>query len=227
MPRTRQTIDIGSIVFASFAAILYSSWPLGNVLDPIANRGLASNLGALGRPYNWLFMLLDIVSGAVVLAVALRLFERKQLRRQWLINWSIIGYGLFGVLTALDAVLPLDCVEVVQQCGALTHHPLIILHGLASLGSIASLTISIVGFWYLLGFNRRISRLLRGFLLGVVLTWFGFGVTTGVLLLENRTSALAQHLFIVICSLWIAALPYVVFRARGGPDLLSEKVTVR
>lgn len=225
MVQARKTVDVGSIVLAAFAAVLYSSWPLGNVLDPIANRGLASNLSALGRPYNWLFTLFDVVSGVIVLAVAVRLFDRTPRWRQSLVNWSIIGYGLFGALTALDAVLPLDCVDVVNRCGALSNHPLTILHGLVSLGSIGFLTISIIGSWYLLGFNCDSPRWLRGFLLSVVVSWFGFGIATGIFLFYNRSSALSQHLFIIICSLWIAVLPYLV--AQDASGLASEEVTAR
>lgn len=225
MVQARKIPDVSSIVLAAFAAVLYSSWPLGNVLDPIANRGLASNLSALGRPYNWVFALFDVAAGAVVLAVAVRLFSRTPHWRRSLVSWSIISYGLFGVLTALDAVLPLDCVDVVRGCGALSNHPLTILHGLVSLGSIGCLTMSIVGFWYVLGFNRNTPRWLRGLLLSIVVCWFGFGIATGIFLFYSRSSALSQHLFIVVCSLWIAGLPYLVAQVAGG--LAREKVTVR
>ena len=226
MSLSRKTIDLKIIVAASLAGVLYSSWPLGYVFNPVANRGLASNLEGLGQPFNWLFIALDILSGLVVVGLAVTLYERTRRSRQWLLDWSIVGYGLFGLLTALDALLPIDCLNTVQNCGALSRHPLIIVHGLASLGSIGGLTISIVGLWYLLAFQKRTNHPLRWLLHAVQLSWFGFGIATGLFLAGKRSSALSQHLFIIVCSLWIALLPYLISRVVNEPRLVRKKVAI-
>ena len=48
----------------------YASWPLGYWLNPVANRGLASNLEAAHQPYNWVFIAFDIVSGLLICVVS-------------------------------------------------------------------------------------------------------------------------------------------------------------
>ena len=222
MARSIKQLDLKLQTAAIGAAVLYCSWPLGDVLNPSANRGLASNLGAIGQPYNWLFALLDILSGLVIIVIASLLYRLTRKPRLWLLDWSIVGYGLFGGLTALDAVLPIDCLDTVQRCGVLSHHPIIILHGLASLGSIGGLTISIVGLWYLLAYQRRVGRLLRWLLHAISIGWFSFGVATAVFLLANRSSALSQHLFIILCSVWIGLLPYLVYRVSS----VRQKVAI-
>lgn len=213
MSRPTKPLDWKLLTAATGAAVLYCSWPLGYVLNPIANRGLASNLEALGQPYNWLFAALDILSGLVVVTIAVLLRGLTGRPRHWLLDWSIIGYGLFGFLTALDALLPVDCLDTVQRCNVLSGHPLIIIHGAASIGSIGGLTMSIVGLWYLLAVKRRVAWPLRWLLHIIGLSWFGFGVATAVFLLADRSSALSQHLFIIVCSLWIALLPFLVYWA--------------
>jgi hypothetical protein len=226
MPRLTKPFDLKLLIAAAGAGVLYNSWPLGYVLNPVANRGLASNLEGLGQSYNWLFIVLDILSGLVVVATAVILYDRNRRSRHWLLDWSIISYGLFGFLTALDALVPVDCLDTVQRCNILSGHPLIILHGLASLGSIGFLTFSIIGLWYLLAFEQRAVRPLRWLLYAIGLGWFGFGIATGVFLLDKRSSALSQHLFIVVCALWIALLPYLVFVVVNGPRLVREKVVI-
>ena len=215
MSRSIKQLDLKLQTTAIGAAVLYCSWPLGDVLNPAANRGLASNLGAVGQPYNWLFAGLDILSGSVIIIIALLLYGRSPRPHRWLLDWSIIGYGLFGGLTALAALLPIDCLDTVQRCSSLASHPLIIVHGLASIGSIGGLTISIAGLWFLLAYQRRVGRALRWLLFSIAIGWLGFAVATAIFILTNRSSALSQHLFIILCSVWIGLLPYLVYRVTS------------
>lgn len=195
------------------AGLVYSSWPLGYILNPIANRGLASNLEGLHQPYNWVFDALDIVSGVLVVGVSLWLLRITTYKRSAWLWAAIAGYGTFGLLTAVDALIPIDCAQGLQQCGSLIDHPLIIAHGVVSMGSIAGLTVSIVSMWRLLAFHNSRSSLVAWLLNGTMLVWFSFGVGTLLLILSSQSSALSQHVFIVICSLWIAGLPYMIWRS--------------
>src|SRR5882757_8896527 len=106
--------------FVVTAALLYCSWPLGFWLNPIATKtGLASELGAIGQPYNWLFIWADIISGALLAAACVllgRLFGAQ--------GWRNIGLGLlalYGICGALDAALPIHCLPSVQTCGPVLH----------------------------------------------------------------------------------------------------------
>ena len=201
-------------IVAAVAGILYSSWPLGYSLNPVANRGLASNLEASGQPYNWLFTLLDIASGLLVTVVAYKLYRRQQGRRNsWWIVGAVVGLAMFGLLSMLDAVLPIDCVAPAQICKPVFQDPYIVIHGIASIGSVNGLTISIVCLWWVLIRERRVAGWLRWLLHSVLVIWLGFGLGTAELIYRNKSSAISQHVFIVVCSLWIAAMPYLVQRS--------------
>ena len=201
---------------AVVAAVLYCSWPLGSLLNPIANRGLASNLEAIGQPWNWLFTLLDIICGGLVVWLAWQLYMTiKRPRKQWLLLTAIIGFGLFGLLNAADAFLPIDCVPTAMKCRPALQDPYFVAHGIASIASTNGLTITIVALWWIFLRSRQAPRLLRWTLNVTMVVWFSFGVGTGVLILLDRSSALSQHVFIVVCSLLIASLPHLVSRARS------------
>ena len=200
-----------SIIFAVVAAILYYSWPLGYWLNPhIFQHGLASDLGAKGQPYSWLFAALDVMSGALILLVALWLAHAWRRFTNVSIRLIIWGYGLFGVLTAVDALLPMNCLADEHRCSALINNPAIILHGIASIGSIGALTVSIVGIWQLLIVTNNGPLRLRWLLHAVMFTWFGFGLLTLGLILNSRSSGVAQHVFITVCSLITILVPYVL-----------------
>lgn len=212
----RFTIDrpwLNIMPLTVLAGLLYNSWPLGYWLNPIANRGLASNLEAAHQPYNWVFMTLDIISGLLICIASWLLLRILRKAQSVLLITAAAGFGLFGLLTAIDALLPIDCVSVQGSCGPVLQDPWFLLHGIFSVGSIAGLTISIVSVWLLLAHNDQIARRVRWLLHGTMLTWFGFGIITFTLILMARSSALSQHVFIVVCSAWTALLPYLGWRA--------------
>ncbi len=205
------------ISYAALAALLYSSWPLGYLLNPSGNRGLASNLEGIGQPYNWLFIALDIIAGIIISIVAVAFLQPGLHKSHALVRNAIVSYGLFGAMTALDALLPVDCAADQNGCGIILNHPLVIVHGIASLASIGFMTLSIAFIWlYMMRVGRptlRIRLTIHAMLATLVL----FGCITAVLIAANRTSATSQHVFITVCSIWIVLLPNLI---------LSEKLTL-
>lgn len=198
------------------AGVLYSSWPLGYWLNPQANKGLASNLGALHQPYNWVFILLDVLSGALICVVTwwLLSFVKRHAHHadsSWL-EAAIIGIGLFGLFTALDAILPLDCISGSQHCLPPLENPYFVIHGIISIGSIGGLTLSIIAIWWLVARDRRVGQLARWVLHAMLVVWLCFGVGTLVLVVRDQSSSLSQHVFIILCSLWLVGLPYLVWQ---------------
>ncbi|MEV0153196.1 DUF998 domain-containing protein [Micromonospora sp. NPDC050686] len=90
------------------AAVLYSSWLLGPLLNPALGltHGYASELAARDQPYHLVFGLGDALTGLLAAAtgVALALRARGVTRTAWL------GLAVFGVATALDGGLTsMDC----------------------------------------------------------------------------------------------------------------------
>jgi len=212
-PSFERLLWLGILTITIMAGLLYSSWPLGYWLNPVANSGLASNLEAAHQPYNWLFVLLDILSGGLICLASwwlLKLMKKVQLP---FLRYAVIGFGAFGLLTAIDALLPIDCVSSVTHCGPVLSDPWFVIHGIVSIGSIVGLTVSIMSVWWLLARGGQTARILRWLLHGTMVAWFGFGVVTLALILLARSSALSQHLFITVCSLWTALLPYLAWRS--------------
>ena len=214
------------VTLAAIAGLLYCSWPLGYYLNPGSASSLASNLGGVDQPYNWLFIVLDVVGGALIMAVGTALYYGPQAKRSWLLKISALSYGLFGLFTAMDAVVPVDCAADKHQCGQLLQHPLVIGHGLLSLASIGFLTISLTGVWWLL-IRLRQSNIWISYTLHLfVLTWFFFGCVTAMLLISNASSVLSQHVFIIACSVWTALFPFMV-RHPGVLRHLHGPITTR
>lgn len=199
-------------ILTSLAGLLYCAWPLGYILNPLANQGLASNLQGSGQPYNWLFILLDVVCGAVVLYVAVELY-RLMTVRPWrsFKSLTVLSFALFGFLTALDALLPVDCAADQNRCGNILSHPLVIIHGVVSIGSIAALAVSVLAGWSILRKTKQ-AEWLKLYSTFILASYFFFGLVTGLLIYTDRSSAFSQHVFIIICSLWIATLPIIVLK---------------
>lgn len=202
---------VGITTLAVLSGLLYSSWPLARWLNPVVNQDLASNLEASGQPYNWVFVGCDIASGLLVILISVWLYKTVKKPKVWL-KYSLIGYGLFGLFTILDAVTPLDCVHVIQKCGAVLDDPWFILHGFFSFSSVAALSISVLGVWWLLANGRKAGDLLKLLLDGTVLAWAGFGLYAVVLMLLLKTSAMGQHLFITLVSVFMATMPYLTYK---------------
>ncbi len=198
-----------------FAGLLYSSWPLGYWLNPRVDRGLASDLEASHQPYSWVFISMDIACGILVGIVSwkLLLIVRNSSNRKNLLGLrvAVIGTGGFGLFTAIDALLPLNCIEGTPHCVVSLDNSYFVIHGIFSIGSVTGLTISIVAIWLLLLLREdavlSLAHLTPAMFLVV---WLGFGALTLYLVMHNRSSALSQHVFIGFCCLWLIVLPYFV-----------------
>jgi len=203
------------------AGVVYSSWPLGYWLNPVASRGLASNLEASRQPYNWLFISLDILSGSLICLASWWLYRIVRRAHIPLLIYTLFGFAAFGLLTAVDAMLPLNCINVINRCGSVFDDPWYVFHGIASIGSIVGLTVSIVCLWWLLARDKSTSRYLRWFLHSTIAIWAGFSIVTLALILLARSSNLSQHIFITVCTLWTAFLPLLVYQAMELEGLIS------
>ena len=182
------------------AGVVYCSWPLGYYLNPVVSRrGLASELEALHQPYNWLFILLDVLSGVLVMAVAILLWRahKDRLRRIILVN-----FALFGLLTILDALMPMSCEPSLRACPSLSHQPLLILHGVVSIAASVCLFISAVLVWWT---RRRSSGSLV--MSSLMAGWTLFGLVSLYFFFRPGPGYLAQHYYITLCSIWVMLLP--------------------
>ena len=192
--------------------LFYSSWVLGFWLNPLVAHRLASDLGASNQPFNWVFNSMDIASGLFIVTGSGKLIQIIQegfrSTSPRLVSIAIYSAAIFGLLTALDAILPLNCLEGESQCLPPLRNPYFIIHGIISIGSIAALTTSIIAIWLVIYLINRSNQSVEHLLPAIFLViWVGFGLFTLHLILQNQSSGLAQHFFISFCSIWIIALP--------------------
>jgi uncharacterized membrane protein YhaH (DUF805 family) len=84
----------------------------------LAAGALASELEARGQPYSWLFILLDCATGAAALVVVgLSWPTRGSANARWR-RAGLLSYALFGISTAVDAMIPVGCGAVsLNACG--------------------------------------------------------------------------------------------------------------
>lgn len=211
-----------SIVLGVIAALAYCSWPLGYTLNPaVAHLGFASDLEALGQPYNWLFILLDCVSGFFALFAALAL--RGGAPRSGRCRLARLGYALFGLFTALDAVIPLGCRRQLASCGADLLKPNLddLLTGLAMISLFVSAAAA-------LAIARRRRPDARSTVVGtaVLVTWSGCGLWFLSQHFSTHPWIGMQHLMLTLSSLLVAFVPVLLRGAqhdRGEASTLSEE----
>jgi len=201
-----------SVVLAVAAGIVYCSWPLGYWLNPaVSRRGLASELEALHQPYNWVFILLDVLSGIFISGLALLLWKRSHdvVHRTVLVN-----FALFGILTLVDALMPMNCDPSLRVCPALSHQPLLILHGIASILASVCLFVSAVLVWW-------VKRQQTGsFIMSTLMAgWTLFGIFSVYFFFHPGPGYLAQHYYITLCSVWVILFPLMVTPKPQKPKL--------
>ncbi len=205
--RQRQLLFFrAAALITACSALLYCSWPLGFVLNPLAMRsGLASELGAFGQPYNWVFIVGDVASGlllVVAAAVLLRLYRLRGSSRIALVLLAV--YGLCG---AADAALPMRCLPSLQVCGPIFHDPLLILHGV----------FDFVGSFALLGTvwaaGRYVWRENQQWRLWIYVIGGGgilFAILSAVFYVAHGPGYWAQRYYITLSCIWVASLPFIL-----------------
>jgi hypothetical protein len=190
------------------SAALYCSWPLGFWLNPLASRkGLASELGAIGQPYNWVFIWGDIISGILLVAGVMLLIRMYSLK-----GWArlaLVLLAIYGVCGAFDAALPMHCLPSEEVCGSVWNDPMLILHGVFDISGSATLIGTLVasaihvhkhsegGEWrswiYIIGSGGTLFALISG----AFYVWGGPGYW-------------AQRYYITLSCIWVASMPYLL-----------------
>jgi Kef-type K+ transport system membrane component KefB len=215
-----------AMLLAWVAAILYSSWPLGFVLNPfVGHHDLASQLEAPHQPYNWVFILMDVMTGLLVTVVAIMQTNRPNARKY--IKWCVLGYFAFGFLVALAALTPLNCNPTADTCGPVLRNPQLIIHGGASILSVAFLFISTIALSASAFYENL--KAARWALTVVLMAWIVFGFGALLELHWHITSNGLQEFFITVCSISIVLVVGVIeylhiLEKDVGPALESTKM---
>lgn len=186
------------------SGLLYSSWPLGPILNPNVSRsGLASGLEGVHQPYNWLFISGDIISSLLITLVCWLIWQRVRGKHDVLhLELALINVVLFAAGTIIDAALPMRCEPSLQRCPSFIHDPQLLAHGVFSILAAICLFVSLAILWW----HRRHTLLMNGLLVGYVL----FSLFSLIALLWPSLGNLSQHYYLALCGVWLALLPTAV-----------------
>lgn len=199
---------------ASLAGILYSSWPLGYMLNPgVSSKGLASALEALNQPYNWIFITGDVLSSILVLLICWLIWRHHKADNQRrFINLVLANIAVFALGTVSDTLLPERCLPGAISCPSWRQDHLLLVHGIISIVASLCLFLALAFIWWR---NRII--VLHALLLGYI----GFGLLSLYEAITPTRGNFSQHYYITLCGIWIALLPYCIHRTFLGDS--SEK----
>jgi len=205
--KTNLRIHISVTLFLA-AGILYNSWPLGYILDKqTARAGLASDLELVGHPYNWLFVTGDVLTAVCIITAVLIISPRFTGKALLLVRAGLIVFGLF---TAVSALLPSQCTIGVLRCGADHGQGLgldTVTSSLAALGLLVSLASLVI--------IRRL-RTPRSQLVTIVLvTWSLSGMIFSWLALTNRNARFTQDIFMILSGLAIIVIGLLDYSLSG------------
>lgn len=201
MEKIYRLSELKTTIWLSFvAALFYSSWPLGFLLNPsVGHHDLASQLEAPHQPYNWLFIALDVLTGVSLVVIGV---IQLHMRKNTVMAFAIFSYMLFGTLVAIAAILPLGCDPTLGQCGPLIRTPRVIVHGASSIISVNMLLVSVLLLTKMVyeGRSRKIIQGIFGLILG---GWLVFGIGSLLEMAHHIHSNFLQYYFITVCSLSI------------------------
>lgn len=201
------TSENATVWLGWLAAVLYNSWPLGFYLNPsVLHHDVASDLAKSGQPYNWVFMLGDVLTGLVLLLVAFLQWRRTRVRTA---RAAILAYAVFGITTALAAVIPLRCDYSSGQCVQHLLSPSVIFHAGLSLISLAFLTLAILLAVILARGNKAPRQLLKASVIAAIaMPVLGIG---GLVEIVGRTSnnSLPSY-FISACAVAIGLVVQII-----------------
>jgi hypothetical protein len=190
------------VVWLAWAAALsYSSWPLGYILNPVVSRhDLASQLEAMHQPFNWVFIGMDVLTGVAVTFAGIRQIGARG--EGALLRWCAAGYVAFGWLTALAALVPVNDAGTQGARRSLIHNPPLIVHDVSSNLSAVLLFLSALALGAIV--SRRHAALASHWAFGAALTsWIVFGSGSLAEIRLHISNNLLQYCFITVCSLLI------------------------
>ncbi len=177
VPRVNDRRTLALIGLGCIAALAYASFPLAYLLDISHDEtGLVSLLGSTSAPYAWLFNSLDVLGGALLIAISYQLLKYYSVRQYRIIMASlIIAIGVTIIVAALAPIVSPHLVSLQHRHRAPTVIPL--MHYVASiLTSVFTLaTVFVSAFTY----RQRITYILFALLLAST-AWSAYGVLSGV-----------------------------------------------
>jgi len=200
--KVRTTKEKIVIILSVAAGILYSSWPLGYVLNPkVARTSLASGLEAPHQPYNWVFVGADVTSSLLAIAACVLLWHtyQKAARRKPILA-GLLCTILFAIGTMMAALLPEHCVPNLMVCPSPLQDRFLLVHGAFSILGSVGLFVALVIWW----FQKRTDALLLTMLVAYII--FGTISLMQAIVPAGRGNW-SQDYYMTLCSVLLMCLP--------------------
>jgi hypothetical protein len=206
--RTAYTLSIS-------AAILYSLWFLGYILNPKAMSSLdVSALQSRGQPHYGFFVIGDIATGVLVIllvACLIKIFHRTQAHKK--ISFWLCMFGLlaFGIMTAAASLFP-SCDSNSSYC-VINLSQVFNVHNIT--GTVASFGQFVSMITALVLVHKKITVTVFRTAIGLLILWAISGLVF-ITLSTNafHSSLLMQHLFLVLSSLLLVVIPSVLIKSH-------------
>jgi len=193
-------------VIAVAAGLLYSSWPLGYLLNPAASHnGLASALEALHQPYNWVFIAADVGSSLLMLLLCWLLWRYyRTSKHQKFLAFVLINVIVFALGTIADTLLPERCLPGAVGCPSWQQDHILLAHGILSILASVCLFLALLLIWW-----RNRTPLFYCLMVGYSI----FGLLSLYEALSPTRGNFSQHYYITLCGLGLALIPYGIYQA--------------
>ncbi|WP_433333170.1 DUF998 domain-containing protein [Spirillospora sp. CA-294931] len=223
-------VPVFAIVLTNLAAVTYSTFLLEHFLSPDLDviNGYVSELSARDQPFDRVYGGGDLLTGLLVIAVAVTALVTTRRRR-----WAVAGWvflGLYGLCAIGDALFPLDCAPSLETGCALRERSghlsfshefhavtssMVIAFGVAAL-----LTLSIAARRY--GWWPALAR--WGWLLALLETVFALSTVLAMLL--GRWLGIIQRVQIAILCLGLLTIAWALLEDRRAQNA-ADKPPVR
>lgn len=209
------------------AGASYLSWLIGySVNRVVVERGLASDLEVPGQPWSRFFIVLDIVSGGVMVFLAITAW-RETRGGGGPRTGGLLGYGVFGLSTVLSAAVPLSCgsgLAALLSCG--TNADTYGWHDVLSAIGYLTLFLSLVGA-VVRSFRGEWGTIAGPIVTALGVSWCTAGIGFLVITLLHRPEVTVQHVLLLLTTVVIALVPFTLNSARGTPFREHQTELVR
>ncbi len=205
------------------AVFFLNNWLLGFFLNrTLFNHwGTISELSAAGQPYSWVFRAFDVISGLLLVFLALQLTAHIK-TKYWTGKFLVAFVAVLGVANTADALLPLRCAQSLQgACGDAVN---LSFSNLQLPSHLYTSTAIVTSFFLLplLGFLYAKKHEMRLLLASSALTFLILAITLGMGAKEYFTSVgrlgPAQWLQMLIVGWW-----FVMFRLSLSRAAYNEE----
>ena len=197
-------------IVAAVAGLSYNFWLVGYIVDPQAlHNAYVSILETPNRPYNWLFISMDVVTSVLAILISWFLITRNKNSRN-----VYIFYLTFAVTTLLDAVIPITakCSSSISACSI----------DLSQVFNFHAIT-SLVAFFSIFGsllVCRRKASIIKikhdkvKWLNILLFAWCSSGVFMVLTIVIDKLTMLSQGLFLGTIGLSLFVIPLVTMTAN-------------